>query len=147
MKYVLDGAMSKAVDAYTIDKTGVPSLVLMERAALCVAEKTAQIAAGFGRNVRIFAVCGTGNNGADGIAAARILTWQGLMVDILLIDKTRSGTDEYNTQKQIAINSGMNFGNLSDIFEYDIDSKALMNLLADVYYEYFLENFSENDSL
>lgn len=34
-----------------------------------------------------------------------------------------------------------------DIFEYDIDSKALMNLLADVYYEYFLENFSENDSI
>lgn len=125
MKYVLDGAMSKAVDAYTIDKTGVPSLVLMERAALCVAEKTAQIAAGFGRNVRICAVCGTGNNGADGIAAARILTWQGLMVDILLIDKTKSGTDEYNTQKQIAINSGMNFGNLSDIFEYDIIIDAI----------------------
>ena len=34
-----------------------------------------------------------------------------------------------------------------DIFQYDIDSKTLMSLLADVYYEYFMENFSENDSI
>ena len=34
MKYALTGAMSKTVDEYTIHSMGVPSVVLMERAAL-----------------------------------------------------------------------------------------------------------------
>ena len=65
MKYALTGRMSKEVDRFTIDKMGVPSLVLMERAAVSTAMKVAEIVALFRRNVRILAVCGKGNNGAD----------------------------------------------------------------------------------
>ena len=75
MKYALTGRMSKEVDRFTIDKMGVPSLVLMERAAVSTAMKVAEIVALFRRNVRILAVCGKGNNGADAVAAARILSW------------------------------------------------------------------------
>ena len=52
MKYALTGAMSKTVDEYTIHSMGVPSVVLMERAALEVAGCVARIAAEFGRSVR-----------------------------------------------------------------------------------------------
>ena len=34
MKYILDGKAMKDADRYTIEETGMPSLVLMERAAL-----------------------------------------------------------------------------------------------------------------
>lgn len=125
MKYVLDAAMSRSVDNYTIHEMGVPSLVLMERAALAVATKTAEVAARFGRRVRICAVCGTGNNGADGVAAARILTWQGLAVDIITVGDESSASGEFAAQRGIAVNSGMTFGNVSSVGEYDIVIDAL----------------------
>ena len=49
MKYALTGRMSKEVDRFTIDKMGVPSLVLMERAAVSTAMKVAEIVALFRR--------------------------------------------------------------------------------------------------
>lgn len=120
MKFALDGTMSRFVDKYTIEQMKVPSLVLMERASYAVAMKVAEVAVAFGRNVRIAAVCGCGNNGADGIAMARILTWQGLPVDIIIAGNEEHATEEFITQKEIAVRSDMSFCNLSAISEYDI---------------------------
>ena len=125
MKYALTGAMSKAVDEYTIHSMGVPSVVLMERAALEVAGCVARIAAEFGRSVRICAVCGHGNNGADGVAAARILTWQGLTVDIITVGNEEHMTEEFRLQLDIARKSHIPCGNISDIGEYDIIVDAI----------------------
>ena len=36
MNYIIDGRTMKAADHYTIETIGIPSLVLMERAALQV---------------------------------------------------------------------------------------------------------------
>ena len=36
MKYILDAAQMKEVDNYSISTVGIPSVVLMERAALSV---------------------------------------------------------------------------------------------------------------
>ena len=70
MEYLVTGRQAKAIDTYTIEHTGIPSLVLMERASLTIAEETAQVAAQLKLPaVRIAAVCGSGNNGGDGIAA------------------------------------------------------------------------------
>lgn len=35
----------------------------------------------------------------------------------------------------------------SDVLQYDIKPDELLSLLADVYYEYFLENYAENDQI
>ncbi len=71
----------RACDAWAIDEQGIPSLDLMERAALGLARLTAEIAGPTGP-IRI--VCGKGNNGGDGIAAARLLRDEGREVDVLL---------------------------------------------------------------
>src|SRR3954469_6178094 len=69
----------RAVDAYAIEERGVPSLDLMERAATGLAQTVAARA----RSGPIRVVVGEGNNGGDGLAAARILREQGHDVDVL----------------------------------------------------------------
>lgn len=45
MKVSVTGAQMKQIDADTIERIGIPSMVLMERAALAVAEAVERIAA------------------------------------------------------------------------------------------------------
>ena len=45
MKYLLDSAAMKKIDEYSIKKTGIPSAVLMERAALSVSSFVEKLAA------------------------------------------------------------------------------------------------------
>ena len=72
----------RAADAYAIEEAGVPSIDLMERAAAGLARATAAVAEP-GRPIRI--VCGKGNNGGDGLAAARLLRDEGRSVDVLAV--------------------------------------------------------------
>ena len=71
MRYLPDGKQMKEADTHTIEELGVPSLVLMERAALEVVETMEK--KGIDTS-KALVVCGSGNNGGDGFAAARILT-------------------------------------------------------------------------
>ena len=65
MNYIIDGRTMKAADHYTIETIGIPSLVLMERAALQVVETVKKEKIDITRSL---IVCGSGNNGGDGIA-------------------------------------------------------------------------------
>lgn len=102
MKYAVTGSQMKQIDQDTIQRIGIPSLVLMERAALAVAEAVEKLAAGTGGKARILAVCGTGNNGADGIAAGRILWNRGYDVVVLLAGNLDHATKEHRLQQQTA---------------------------------------------
>lgn len=128
MKYILDSKMAQKLDQEIINKFKVPSVVLMERAAMGVAKKTAEIAFHFKRKVRIAAICGVGNNGADGIAVARILSWQGLPVDIIIIGDESKQTVEFMLQKQMVINSDIKFVKMQAIKEYDIIIDGLFGI-------------------
>lgn len=77
--YVLDAAYMRRADEGTIHMLGIGQDVLMERAALAVAERVKSY-----NPQKILCVCGTGNNGGDAIAVARILLMQGLEADIYL---------------------------------------------------------------
>ena len=68
MRFFPTGAESAAIDKCTIEEIGIPQLVLMERAALTLAEETVKLA---DKKSKILAICEGGNNGGDGIAAAR----------------------------------------------------------------------------
>ncbi len=101
MRRLLTAAEAKAIDRYTIDEIGIPSIVLMERAALAVAEICEQMMAVDGK---ILCVCGTGNNGADGVAVARILRLRGYRTELLLVGDEVRWTEEFQTQLRAARN-------------------------------------------
>lgn len=99
MRYLVTGQQMKMIDQYTIRTVGIPSLVLMERAAMAVArEAEARLREG----QHVWAVCGTGNNGADGVAAARMLALKGHSVTIIIAGDPMRGTEEFHVQKEIA---------------------------------------------
>ncbi|MCD6014114.1 MAG: NAD(P)H-hydrate dehydratase [Solirubrobacterales bacterium] len=76
-----DAASMRATDAWAIEERGVPSLELMEAAGRAVADAAVEIAA----TGRARVVCGKGNNGGDGLVAARHLAATGLEVEVLLL--------------------------------------------------------------
>ena len=78
MKKLVTCAEMKNLDSATIHKIGVASEVLMERAALKVVEETEKY---LEKNERILVVCGSGNNGGDGIAVARLLYLKGIRAE------------------------------------------------------------------
>ncbi|MCX8034585.1 MAG: NAD(P)H-hydrate dehydratase [Thermodesulfovibrio sp.] len=67
MKVLTSEEMAK-IDSLTIEKYGIPSLVLMEKAALSVSKHLIDL----GVN-KLIILAGPGNNGGDGIAVGRIL--------------------------------------------------------------------------
>jgi NAD(P)H-hydrate epimerase len=76
-----DAAGMAGVDRWAIEERGVPSLELMETAGAALARET-ELVAGPGP-IRI--VCGKGNNGGDGLVAARLLRGAGHRVEALAI--------------------------------------------------------------
>ena len=60
MRYLPDGEQMKKADQYTIQQIGVPSVVLMERAALKIVEVLEEKKKDLRRPL---IVCGSGNNG------------------------------------------------------------------------------------
>lgn len=78
---VFEAAEMRAVDAWAIEDQGVPSLDLMERAGAGLARVTAAAA----RLGPVRVVVGKGNNGGDGLVAARLLREEGREADVLAV--------------------------------------------------------------
>ena len=76
-----DAEQMRAADAWAIEERGVPSLDLMERAAEGLADVVTEQA----ERDPVVVVCGKGNNGGDGLAAARLLRARGHEVKVLLL--------------------------------------------------------------
>jgi hydroxyethylthiazole kinase-like uncharacterized protein yjeF len=79
---VLSAAEMQACDRATAERFGVPSLDLMHAASAAVAAFAREQ---FPLARRITVLCGRGNNGGDGMMAARLLASAGLEVTTLLL--------------------------------------------------------------
>lgn len=106
---LLTGKQAKLNDDYTQSKIGIPGLVLMERAALCIAERIENLIEEnkdmfFRRRVKVIAVAGMGNNGGDAVAAARILCQREVDASLILIGNTEKATDSMKQQLMVAGN-------------------------------------------
>lgn len=91
-------AQARQADQHTINDIGIPSMVLMERASL---RATQRLLDGTFDLSQVLVVAGTGNNGGDGIAIARLLHVRGVDVTIMLTgDEQRASTE---TSQQLKI--------------------------------------------
>ncbi len=104
MKYVVDAQEMKRYEETVMETLGMPSPVLMERAALAVAEEIREFAAA--RRLqpgdkRLLVVVGSGNNGADGLAVARILSQEGWKATVYQAGGAGHRTREWERQNKI----------------------------------------------
>lgn len=116
MYAIVNSQEMKTYDNNTITHFGVPSLVLMERAALaCVAVIEKRVPCG-----KVLVVAGVGNNGGDGIAIGRILLTKGYNVEIALIGKREKMSEETREQERIAKAYGISFTDQVPDKSYDV---------------------------
>ncbi len=83
-------AQIKAIDRMTIEDYHIPGTILMEHAAIKVAEKVLELDA----SLPITVVCGVGNNGGDGLAVARLCYLAGREVDVVLVGDLDRHTED-----------------------------------------------------
>ncbi len=95
---ILTAEAMREVDRAAIEDLGIPSLVLMENAAIGVVEALGQ-AFGDAESVAVF--CGPGNNGGDGLAVARHLVVRGWEVRVFLVTGGRELSGDAAVQLDI----------------------------------------------
>ncbi|MBR6187184.1 MAG: NAD(P)H-hydrate dehydratase [Clostridia bacterium] len=90
---------------------GVPSLLLMEHAAIAVVDELEKTLGGCSGR-RVLFLCGTGNNGGDGLAAARLFQMRGGFAEVWLSGGPK--TPDANTQLKWAQALGIEITNLRE---------------------------------
>lgn len=125
MEYLLNEIQMKTIDKVSIEEYGIPSLVLMERAALAVATR---IKENIHEKDKILVMCTSGNNGGDGLAVARILTIWGYDVEVLLVGSFDHGTEENKKQLEMVRNLGITIINNAKISSYNIVVDAIFGV-------------------
>ncbi len=96
MRYLVNGKQMKQADKHTMEELHISSLELMENAALSCVDLMYRE----GLDLRkVCIVCGSGNNGGDGFAIARILMQRGIFVTVCFVGNKTHCSDE--TKKQI----------------------------------------------
>ncbi len=104
MQPVLDNDAMREADRHTIEDLGVPSLVLMENAATGVVDA---LRAEFPEAQRVLILCGRGNNGGDGLAAARHFANGGHEVEVLLFADPEKLSPDAGANYRLAMTFGV----------------------------------------
>lgn len=123
MKYVVTASEMKACDQGTIEQVGIPSMVLMERAALAVTEVLIRR---YPDRNRVLIVAGKGNNGGDGLAIGRLLAKAGRQVTFFQLQGNYS--EETRKQREILQHLGFSICDTWPDGEYDIIIDALLGI-------------------
>ncbi len=124
---IATAAQMRRLDQIAIQERGIPSTLLMERAArgilsacLALVDETGE------KTVAVF--CGAGNNGGDGVAVARLLIRAGLRVRAFLVGRREKMTEDTREMER-----RLNEYNASlEDFNPDDASQRQFVLIADV---------------
>ena len=105
-------AQMKEMDRRVIEERGIPSPVLMERAARHVAEEAVRFLEKENRSCgrrpyRAAVFCGPGNNGGDGAAAARFLAERGLETRAFLVGSRERMTADTRLMEERLAQAGL----------------------------------------
>ncbi len=82
MKWISTTDQMRRSDAYTINELRVPGVLLMEAASKAVADRLCELAS---KDDDILFLCGSGNNGGDGFACARMMKHRGYSVRVFCV--------------------------------------------------------------
>jgi len=125
MRFLPNSEQMKAADSYTIHHLGIPSLELMEKAAMaCVSTL-------LDKQINLnnpLVVCGSGNNGGDGFAIARILLNKGYYCKVLFAGKMESRSVETKQQMEWFEEAGGSYCNQFEVDEYTVVIDALFGV-------------------
>jgi hydroxyethylthiazole kinase-like uncharacterized protein yjeF len=94
MLKILNTTQIKSLDAYTIKHEPINSIDLMERASHAF---VSWFMLHFDVATSVGVVCGTGNNGGDGLAIARLLKEWGFQVSVWIVRGAVSESDDFKT--------------------------------------------------
>ena len=125
MEQIVTGEQMKALDVYTIEQMQMPSLVLMERAGLQVFWSMQKEGLPLSK---VLVLCGSGNNGADGVVIARLLTLGGYQTDVCILGKPEHFTKEMEKQIEIGRHYGISFVKTFCVHEYTTIVDALFGV-------------------
>jgi hydroxyethylthiazole kinase-like uncharacterized protein yjeF len=122
--FLLKASEIKEADRYTIEKIGIPGIVLMENAGIAVVRALNEMFPPEEiRKVIVF--CGKGNNGGDGFVTARHLSLAGDDVDIVLLGERKHLSGDAATNMKIADALGIALLEIKEIADLE---KAGVNL-------------------
>ncbi len=79
---LLSAEQMRALDRHCIQELGIPGLELMERAGMAVTD--AALGLQYDHSGVVLVLCGKGNNGGDGLVAARLLVESGIETHVVL---------------------------------------------------------------
>ena len=135
MRYLVNEEQMKQADQYTINTLGIPSLELMERAS----ESCVEVMLEEGLDLsRVCVVCGSGNNGGDGFAIARILIQKGYAVTVCFVGNKLHCTDEVKSQIELLQEAGGEFkiGYIEDTYSLIVDAIFGVGLSREIQGDY-----------
>lgn len=108
MSVLVTAAQMRMLDQHTIEKIGIPALVLMENAGRSIAEEVYQFARQHGSSKKSWiALVGKGHNGADAIVATRHLLEFGISVHLCYVCPQKEWAANTKLQGEIANQIGI----------------------------------------
>lgn len=137
MKFLATGEEMQRIDQTSIDQIGIPGIVLMERAAMAVAEEIENkfpISQRNGQSVetvadiKILVIVEKGNNGGDGLAVARMLLEKGYQTDVYCIGQIQKATESFAVQQHILEQLGVKILDEYPDQKYDIIVDAIFGV-------------------
>ena len=115
MRYVVMPDTMKELDSRAASEAGIPSMVLMENAA-AAAERVLEELHPAGRG---WFVCGTGNNGGDGLALARRLHTRGRQVFVAVAGREERMSPDCRQNMNILMHAGISPVWIGDMEEWE----------------------------
>lgn len=123
MQPLLTATQIKYGDQYTIKHESLASIDLMERAAKAF---TTVLVSRFDAEKSISIFCGTGNNGGDGLAIARLLKEKGFEVQVQIARFSEKSTDDFAVNLQRLKENGINYHEYAKAEKFAIEQADII---------------------
>lgn len=129
MKYLVTAEEMQRFDTNTIEKIGIPAMVLMERAALAAFDTVREYCDRFAYGSRTALImAGMGNNGGDGLALARLLSEFGFQVEVWAVGNSEKASEQWKVQRKILESYPVEMSTKPNLREYTVIIDALFGV-------------------